>query len=365
MRLRNRISLPPITTNYGTPEGRVTKAILQFYGERAKDVGLVIVEATATRADGRIVPRSLGLWEDAQMDGMALLAHAIRERGAAAVVQINHAGARCVPSGGVLQGASPSGFAFRPDVVPFSMSQGQIDRMVADFGDAARRAMEAGFQGVEIHGAHFYLMSQFLSPLTNRRTDTYGGDAGARTTFALDVISAVRKKVGRGYPVLFRLNAVENVEGGQTIEDALTVGRLVTEAGVDALHVSVIAQSSWRNVDGRRFLAPSSALSKDAPFGANLALAARFKEVTNVPVISVGKLGNAKVIAEAILNGQADVVAIGRQMVADPDTAGKVLSGQCEEIIPCKECMNCFASIVRGAPMACTVNKNLPQDPVP
>lgn len=147
MRLRNRIALPPITTNYATPEGRVTDAILQFYGERAKDVGLVIVEATAARADGRIVPCSLGLWEDAQTGGMARLAHTIRERGAAAVVQINHAGARCVPSGGELQGASPSGFAFRPDVVPFPMSQAQIDRMVADFAEAARRAVEAGFTG--------------------------------------------------------------------------------------------------------------------------------------------------------------------------------------------------------------------------
>lgn len=218
---------------------------------------------------------------------------------------------------------------------------------------------------MEIHGAHFYLISQFLSPLTNRRTDRYGGDAGARATFALDAIRAVREKVGRGYPVLFRLNALENVAGGQTLEDALTIGRWVTEAGVDALHVSVIARSSWRDVDGTRFLVASSALAKDAPFGANLGLAARFKEMIRVPVISVGKLGDATVASEAILNRQADVVCIGRQMIADPDTAGKVLSGKVGKIIACKECMNCFASLGRGTPMACTVNKKLPRGPVP
>ena len=175
MRLRNRIVLPPLTTNYGSPEGIVTDDIIQFYIERSKDVGLVIVEAIAVRADGRIVPGGLGLWEDGQVAGMARLADSIKELGAAAVVQINHAGARCVPRGGELQGASPSGFAFRPDVAPLTMNPSQIEQVVTDFADAAGRAAEAGFDGVEIHGAHFYLISQFLSPLTNQRDDRYGG----------------------------------------------------------------------------------------------------------------------------------------------------------------------------------------------
>ena len=177
--------MPAMTTNYGSPDGMVTKEVINHYSERSKDVGLVIVEATAVRADGRILNGSLGLWGDGQVAGMARLADTIKKMGAAAVVQISHAGARCFPAGGELQGASPSGFAFRADVDPITMSPAQIDQMVADFAAAAGRAADAGFDGVEIHGAHFYLISQFISPLTNQRRDRYGGDARARATFAL------------------------------------------------------------------------------------------------------------------------------------------------------------------------------------
>ena len=361
MRLRNRVALPPLTTNYGTAQGLVTDEIIQFYTERSRDVGLVIVEATAVRADGRIVPGSLGLWEDGQMAGMARLADSIRKLGAAAVLQINHAGARCFPSGGEMQGASPSGFAFRPDVAPFTMSPLHIEQMVADFANAASRAAEAGFDGVEIHGAHLYLISQFLSPLTNRRNDRYGGDPRGRATFALELIRAAREKLGQDYPILFRLNAVEKVADGQTLEDALAVSRFLADEGVDALDVSLVAHSTWREVDGRRFIVASSALSKEQPAGANASLAAAVKEATGLPVIAVGKLGEGNTAAESVRDLPIDIVAIGRQMIVDPDTAGKILAGKGSEIVACEECMTCFATIGRGAAMACKVNRDLPK----
>jgi len=360
MRLRNRVALPPLTTNYGSPDGLVTDGIIRFYGERSKDVGLVIVEATAVRSDGRIVQGSLGLWEDGQVAGMARLADAIKKSGAAAVVEISHAGARCFPGGGEMEGASPSGFAFRPDVTPFNMSLTQIDSMVSDFAAALGRATDAGFDGVEIHGAHFYLISQFLSPLTNQRNDRYGGDARGRATFALEVVRAARERLGRDYPILFRLNAVEKVEGGQTLEDALVVSRLLADEGVDALDVSLITQGSWREVDDRRFLVPASAFPKDKQAGANVPLAAKVKEASGLPVIAVGKLGDGPVAAESVHDSLIDVVAIGRQMIADPDSAGKILRGKDSEIIPCEECMTCFASLGKGIPMVCKVNRNLP-----
>jgi 2,4-dienoyl-CoA reductase-like NADH-dependent reductase (Old Yellow Enzyme family) len=360
MRLRNRIALPPLTTNYGSPEGLVTDEIIQFYRDRSKEVGLVIVEATAVRDDGRIVPGSLGLWEDGQVAGMARLTDSIEKLGAAAIVQINHAGARGFPSGGEMQGASPSGFAFRPDVEPFTMSLTQIERLVVDFAAAAGRAAEAGFDGVEIHGAHFYLISQFLSPITNQRTDRYGGDVRARATLALEVVRATRERLGKRYPILFRLNAVENVEGGQTLEDGLEVGRLLASEGVDALDVSLIANSSWNEVEGRRLLAASSALSKEQPAGANVSLTASVREATGLAVIAVGKLGEGDVAGESVRDLPIDIVAIGRQMIADPDTTGKILAGKGSEIVPCEECMTCFATIGRGKPMGCKVNRNLP-----
>jgi 2,4-dienoyl-CoA reductase-like NADH-dependent reductase (Old Yellow Enzyme family) len=360
MRLRNRIALPPLTTNYGSPEGIVTEDIIQFYRQRSQDVGLVIVEASTVRADGRILSGSLGLWEDGQVAGMARLADTIKKLGAAAVVQISHAGARCFPDGGAMQGASPSGFAFRPDVAPLSMSPAQIDQMAADFADAAGRAAEAGFDGVEIHGAHYYLISQFLSPLTNQRHDRYGGDARARATFALEVVRSVREKLGESYPILFRLNASENVDGGQTPADALVVGKLLAAEGVDALDVSLIANSSWKEIDDQRFLVASSALSKKQPAGANVPPAAAVKEATGLPVIAVGKLAEGDLAGESVRDLPIDIVAIGRQMIADPATAGKILAGRADEIMRCDECMTCFATIGSGKPMGCKVNRNLP-----
>ena len=244
MNLRNRIAMPPLTTNYGSPDGCVTDEIVQFYEDRSHDVGLVIVEACAVRADGRILAGSLGLWADEQLAGLSRLANAIKAFGAAAVLQINHAGARGFPVGGELQGASPSGFAFKPDVSPLTLSTTQIEQLVADFQAAAGRAFKAGFDGVEIHGAHLYLISQFLSPITNQRADRYGGDARGRATMALEVVRAVRNRVGAAYPILFRLNAVEQAPNGQTMANAIVVSRLLAEAGVDALDVSVIANSS-------------------------------------------------------------------------------------------------------------------------
>ncbi len=358
MGLRNRLVLPPLTMNNGTSEGRVTDGTVQFYAERAKDVGLAVVEAAAVRADGRIVPSSLGLWEEDQVPGMARLADTIGKAGAASVLQINHAGARGFPSGGEMQGASPSGFSFRPDVQAFSMTSRQIDAMISDFAAAAARAASAGFDGVEVHGAHLYLISQFLSPLTNQRTDRYGGDALGRATLALEVVKAVRERLGREYPVLFRLNAVEHVEGGLQLADALEVSRALAEAGVDALDVSLVSQGAWQEMGDGKFLVPASAFPKEAPAGANIPYVAEIREAAGLPVIGVGKLGN-DMAAKSIEGSFMDMVAVGRQMIADPDSAGKILAGKVRDVIPCQECMACFASLRKGA-VACKVNRNLP-----
>ena len=367
MRLRNRLALPPLTTNYGTPEGRVTDAVIQFYDERSRDVGLVIVEATAVRPDGRIVQGSLGLWEDGQIEGMRRLASTIKNNGAAAVVQLNHAGARCFPSGGKMQGASPSGVPLSPSVEPFAMTQEQIAEMISDFATAALRAMEAGFDGVEIHGAHLYLISQFLSPCTNKRNDRYGGDVKGRATFALEVVEATRRKLGYDVPILFRLNVEERMENGQSLHDSITVCRFLADESVDALDLSLITQAKWKpardsggEADGPRYLVAGSAFPKDSEPGAALPLMAKVSQEIGLPVIGVGKLGIGTVAADAIRDGKIDVAAIGRQMIADPQSAAKLLEGRPEDIVPCQECMSCFGSIRSGKPLQCKVNENLP-----
>ena len=356
--IRNRIVLPPMTTNYGTADGCVTEDVLGFYKQRARHVGMVIVEAAAVRADGRLVPRGLGLWSRSHLPGLARLAEAIKAKGAIATVQINHGGARCFPLGGAMQGASPSGVPLRTDVVPFEMGQGQIDQIIEDFACASALGCEAGFDGVEIHGAHFYLVSQFLSPLTNIREDRYGGDAASRATFAAEVVRAVRDRVGMKALLLFRMNAVERVDGGQSLEDALLVARELVRSGVNVIDVSLAAQASWCEERGRRFLATCSAFPKDKLPGAGVPLAAAIKKISGLPVIAVGKLGHPEAAVRALKEGSTDMVAIGRQMIADPDTAGKILTGQDADIVSCKECMKCFGMIARGLPMGCAVTEN-------
>jgi 2,4-dienoyl-CoA reductase-like NADH-dependent reductase (Old Yellow Enzyme family) len=355
MQLRNRLALPAITTNSSTAEGEITEEVFDFYRARAGAVGLVIVEATAIRPDGRLVPNSPGLWEDRQVAGMSRLAETIKGQGACAVVQLNHAGARCVPAKGSLIGASPSGFQFRSDIEPLILSEAQVEQLTNDFAGAAARAISAGFDGVEIHGAHFYLLSQFISPYTNQRTDRFGGDLKGRARFALTVIQAVREKIGADHSILFRLNAVEGVPGGQTIEDAAELGRLLADAGVDLLDVSFAGNSSWQELGGTRHVVIASALARGELNGKNTGHAAYLKKETGLPVIAVGKLWDKPSIVAALENNQVDIIAIGRQMIADPLTAEKILLNRFEEITNCKECATCYATIRRGVPMQCAV----------
>lgn len=360
MSLRNRLVLPPITTNYGSSKGMVTDDILDFYKTRSKEMGLVIVEATSVQKSGCIVPNSLGLWSDSQISGMAGLVKTIHKQGALAVVQLNHAGPRCSPIKTEKQGFSPSGVAFRPDIDPIIMTAKEIELLISDFSLAAVRASKAGFDGVEIHGAHLYLLSQFLSPLTNNRDDRYGGDAKKRATLALEIVKKVRKNLGPEYPLFFRINAQEKIDGGQPLEDALIIGKLLADAGVDVFDVTLIAKGGWKEIDNKKYLVGSSALPKDQPSGANIAFTAAFKRETRRPVIAVGKFGKGRAAINAVKNEEIEMVAIGRQMICDPETAKKMLAGNDIDIIPCDECLKCFATIGKGVPMACKVNKNLP-----
>jgi len=358
--LRNRLVLPPITTNYGSSKGLVTQDILHFYKERSRDMGLVIVEATSVHATGRIVPGSLGLWDDSQISGMAKLVKTIQKQGAVAIVQLNHAGAKCIPEKNKRHGFSPSGVVFRPDVEPMTMNAEDIEQLIHDFSKAAVRAQKAGFDGVEIHGAHLYLLSQFLSPLTNKRKDRYGGDAKGRATLALEIVRDVRKNLGPEYPIFFRINAEERILGGQTLEDTVVIGRLLADAGVDVFDITLIAQGGWKEIDNKILLTGSSALPKDQPSGANVALTIAFKKEIGLPVIAVGKFGIGQAAVNAVKNEKIEMIAIGRQMICDPKTAGKMLAGNDKDIIACDECLKCFATIGKGERMACKVNQDLP-----
>ena len=359
MTIRNRLVLPPLTTNYGSENGRITPQNIRFYKARSRQVGIVIVEAAAVSPEGRIIPGGIGLWEDDQIQGLAELVQTIKAEGARAVIQINHAGAKAWPFETVHSWIAPSDIACRLGVTAKPASLKEIKSLIQAFVEAAVRAEKAGFDGVEIHGAHLYLLSQFLSPLTNLRTDHYGGGIENRAALAVEITSAVREKLGPDYPIFFRLNVLENLEGGMTPDDAVAIGKLLAEAGVDVLDLSLAVQGTWNEEDGRKVLITTSAYTKDDLPGGVVDLAARFRTECGLPVIAVGMLGS-KSFAQRALAAGADLVAIGRQMICDPHSAEKILSGRDDQILECDACQACFASIGKGKPLQCKQNKNLP-----
>lgn len=311
-RLRNRLVLPPMLTGTAGRRGEVTEATIEHYRVRSRCNGLVIVEAAYVSPDGRYRDGQLGIWSDDLVRGLARLAEAIREAGAVAVIQLHHAGGRADPKaiGGRPVAPSPvrvpEGFE-----VPREMSEDDIRRVVNDFARAAMRAVEAGFDGVEVHGAHGFLLNQFLSPITNRREDGYGGDLEGRMRFPLEVVEAVRRAVG-GKLLLYRLGADDRMEGGFSVDDAVVFASRLEEVGVDVIDVS-------GGLCGSRPPELQGVQGYFVPY------AEKIKRRVGVPVIGVGGIRDPEYAHRVISEGRADLVAVGRAQLADPEWSCKAL----------------------------------------
>jgi NADPH2 dehydrogenase len=337
----------------------VTDAHLNWYGHRAATgLGLVVVESTGVSADGLIVERMLGLWDDRFIAGMRRLAGAIHAAGVPAVVQIVHAGARASRPDLDVPRVGPSAVRVLPGPEPRPLDEAGIAAVIQAFAGAATRAVAAGFDGVEVHAAHYYLLSEFLSPCTNRREDRWGGDLAGRARLLLEVVAAVRAAIGPDRLLLVRMHCVELVDGGLAADECATVAKWLEAAGVDVIDASGVGESKVHVTERGSYLATSSAPPKGAPAGFYLAHAARLRQAVSIPVIAVGKLGDAELAQRALDEGQADLVALGRQLIVDPETAAKLLAGRTEDLVRCVECMTCFASIRRG-PVRCSVNPKL------
>lgn len=351
MEVKNRIVMPPMATGYASEDGAVTDRLIAYYEERAKGgPGLIIVEISCIDAPvGRGLARQISIDSDTFIPGLARLASAIKRHGARAAIQLHHAGRQTSSRLTGFKPVAPSPIPGREGEVPKELAVDEIKRLVACFAEAACRAREAGFDGVEIHGAHGYLVSQFLSPLSNKRQDEYGGSVENRARFLIEVIRAIRSRMGRDYPVWCRLSAVElNVEGGITLEETKVVAKLAEEAGADAIHVSAHAVGVARR--------PPMAQQP----GAFIEYAEAVKRVVSVPVIAVGRI-TPEVGEEALRQGRADFIAMGRQLLADAHTVEKIADGRLEDIRPCLRCFYCLDSVGRrrGNGVGCTVNPTL------
>ncbi len=349
MELKNRFVVPPMGTNFGTYEGMVTDDMITYYRRRAKGgFGLIIIEVTAIDRRGKAIVNEVGLWDDSQIPGFQKLMDAIHEEGAKVVVQLHHAGRQSVPPYifGEMPEAPSRVACPMLNFPPEAMTNERVWEIIDEFGDAAVRAKKAGADGVEVHGAHGYLVAQFMSPHANKRTDEFGGDFFGRMKFPQEIFKNIRSKVGDDYPLLFRFGHDEKVNGGRTLEESVMVGRMAEEAGVDALDISIMTYASL----------PYMSAPPAMPHGFNQFPTKVIKEAVSIPVISVGRYEPA--IAEsALLNGCADFISFGRESIADPDLPTKVAQEKYNEIFPCIGCtQSCLGYLNGGGTIRCLVN---------
>jgi len=303
LKLKNRLVMPPMCMySCDRQDGRVGHFHLAHYGARAiGQVGLIIVEATGVTPEGRITDQCLGLWEEGQVAGMRELALHIKALGAVPALQLIHAGRKSQTRG--LRHLAPSAIPYNNHPVDYEeMRQADIDAVVAGFGQAARRAHEAGFEGLELHGAHGYLIHQFLSPLSNRRQDAYGQD---RALFLQQVVAAVDQHWPREKALWIRISATDWLEGGVTPADWVNWLQDLPR-GMDLVHVS----------SGGLQRAPVHVYP-----GYMLPLARQIKEGTGLPVIGVGHLDEDQLLINALENGSCDLVALGRELLRQPNKA--------------------------------------------
>jgi 2,4-dienoyl-CoA reductase-like NADH-dependent reductase (Old Yellow Enzyme family)/thioredoxin reductase len=337
--LKNRMVMAPMVTCLANSQGFVTPRMVDYYVERAKGgIGAIVVEAMDI--DDRMLFNRLGVFHDRFVNELENLATSIKERGAAAIAQINQTGIR---------GNTPG---------PDDLSTDQMKELVVWFSQAAERVKKADFDGVMIHGAHGYLISSFLSPLTNHRKDAYGGDGVARTRFAAEVVRSVRRAVGVDFPIFFRMNGEDFLPGGFTVEDARVTAPILEAAGADVISigggVGIMAHdlSLGDNKSYGQMVMPMY-----IPRGCRVEIAAEIKKQLNIPVSVAGRINDPLLARDIIAQKKADLVDLGRQMIADPYFPQKIEQGQIQDIASCIACNYCHGKRIRAMKQVrCAIN---------
>jgi 2,4-dienoyl-CoA reductase-like NADH-dependent reductase (Old Yellow Enzyme family)/thioredoxin reductase len=331
MTLKNRAVMPPMGTGYGNADSTVSDRLLSYLSRRAQGgTGLITTEICAVDPRGKGFPNELGVWSDEFIPGLARIPAELHRFGAKVALQLHHAGRETFEA---VVGAKPEAPSAIPSVIlgqPCeAMSGDRVAEIIDAFAKAAGRGKSVGFDAVELHGAHGYLLNQFLSPFSNKREDQYGGSDENRMRFILEIIAAVRKVVGRDFPVWIRVSADELVRGGYDLAFMQKFAPRMVSAGIDAIHCSVGVYSTPGSL---------AIASMDTDPGFNLFRARALKDVVSVPVIGVGRINNPELADQAIVRGDADLISFGRQHLTDPDFINKARDGALDDIRRCTAC---------------------------
>lgn len=350
MTTKNRIVMTPMGTNFGEQNGEMSFLHINYYEQRAKGgVGLLIVEnASVDDPLGSNGTTQLRIDKDNYIPRLFNLCERVHKHGACIAIQINHAGASAMSKRIGQQPVSASNIPSKENgEIPRPLEKEEIYEIVKKYGEAAKRAQICGFDAVEIHAGHSYLLSQFLSPLTNKRTDEFGGSAENRARFARLVLEEVRKQVGPFFPIFVRISADEFIEGGNTLEDCIDYLQYFQEF-VDVFDVSAALNGSIQYQIDANYM----------PDGWRSYMAKAVKEAYGKPTITVGNIRDPKVADDILAKGDADLIGMGRGLIADPEWVNKVEFGHEEDLRKCISCnVGCAGHrIGLNQPIRCTIN---------
>ncbi len=346
--LRNRIVMPALASFLFDEEGKATEHAVEHYRRRALGgAAMIIVEASAVSPEGVVSRHQSRIDTDSHIEGLRKIRKAIEAEGAVPALQIFHAGrqtTRRIIKQTPVAPSPLSSAAIRGEIRP--LGREEIQKIVKMFGEAAKRAVEAGFKIIEIHGAHGYLVNQFLSSYSNIRTDEYGGGIEGRTRFAEEIVREVRSRIGDDVPISFKISAQEFCPDGIYINESTQIVHRLARAGVDVVQVSAGNDYSPEWICQPQFM-HKGCLVKSAEI---------MKESVEIPVMAVGRINDPFIANQIIQEKKADLVCMGRALLADPDLPNKAREGKTQNICPCIACNTCLQSIFRKGKIDCTVN---------
>jgi 2,4-dienoyl-CoA reductase-like NADH-dependent reductase (Old Yellow Enzyme family)/thioredoxin reductase len=349
--LPNRIVMPSVASFLIDADGSISTRAVEHYRRRAAGgPAMVIIEACAVSPEGIVSPNQARIHHDCFIAGLAEIASAIRSEGSIPAIQLHHGGrqtpARVIKRKPVAPSPLPCP-TIRGDVEPLGIDGIQL--LVEKFGEAAERAQQAGFELIEIHGAHGYLINQFLSRFSNIREDEYGGDVTGRSRFAAEIVAAIRARLSDDFPLSFKISAEEFVQGGLTTSETIDILKILVAEGIDVVQVSAGNDATAEWICQPMFM-PRACLT---PF------AGKIKRALGIPVMAVGRINDPHIADRIIASGQADLVCMGRGLLADPEMPKKAREGRFDEIRTCIACNTCMQSIFKRGRVECLVNPSL------